>query len=57
MNMWKELSNEDRIKQINDYNAQFKKELDKKNEKELIRITKEFIKACNKINNSYTKSK
>jgi len=41
------------MKKIDEHNIKIEKKISKEHEKELIKLTKEFIKACNKINNNY----
>jgi len=48
--MPKRISNEERIKRIDDHNAKNEIKISKQHERELVKITKEFIKSCKKIN-------
>lgn len=44
---------EKEMEKIDKHNKKMEEKISKEHEQELIRITKEFIKACNKINNNY----
>lgn len=54
--MWKRLSNEEKIKRVLEHNRKNEEKISKLHERELIRITKAFIKSCKKVNKNYTKT-
>lgn len=53
--MWKRLSNEERIRRIDEHNIKNEEKISKRHERELVNITKQFIKSCKKVNKNYTK--
>ncbi len=55
--MPKRITNEERIKRIDEHNNKQEQRISKKHEKELVRITKTFIKAVNDYNKNNLISK
>ena len=53
--MPKRLSNEEKLKRIDEHNTRVERRISRENQKELVEITNKFIKYCKKINNKYTK--
>ena len=53
--MPKRISNQERIRRIDEHNKKTHEKIKRRDENELIKITKTFIKHCKKINSDYTK--
>jgi len=53
--MPKRISNQERIRRIAEHNKKTEIKISKQHEKELVEITKTFIKHCKKINKQYNK--
>ena len=52
--MPKRITNIERIRRIDAHNLKNEIKVNKRDEAVLVRITKEFIKSCKKINNKYS---